>query len=86
VEFVGILKGSQNRALAEKFVDFMLGATFQQDMPLNMFVYPVNGQAQLPEAFIKHAQTAPSPATLAPELIDAKREAWIEAWTEAVVR
>lgn len=86
VEFVGILKGSQNRALAEKFVDFMLGATFQQDMPLNMFVYPVNGQAQLPEAFIKYAQIAPSPATLAPELIDAKREAWIEAWTEAVVR
>ena len=42
VEFVGILKGTQQRALAEKFVDFMLSTPFQEDMPLQMFVFPVN--------------------------------------------
>ena len=42
IEFVGILKGTQQRALAEKFVDFMLSEQFQEDMPLQMFVFPVN--------------------------------------------
>ena len=56
IEFVGILKGTQNRALAEKFVDFMLSQQFQEDMPLHMFVYPVNPNAALPEAFVKYAQ------------------------------
>ena len=49
IEFVGILKGTEQRALAEKFVDFMLGKQFQEDVPLQMFVYPVNPNAALPE-------------------------------------
>ncbi len=40
IEFIGILPGTQNRALAEKLVDFMLGQQFQEDIPLNMFVFP----------------------------------------------
>ena len=83
VEFVGILKGTQNRALAEKFIDFMLSPTFQADLPLNMFVYPVNPAAELPAEFIQHAQTATDPSRLDPA---GKREEWIEAWTEAVLR
>lgn len=83
VEFVGILKGTQNRALAEKFIDFMLSVEFQNDMPLNMFVYPVNPAATLPEAFVKHAETAKNPLTLDPA---SNREKWIEAWTETVIR
>src|SRR5258707_233611 len=46
IEFVGILKGTQHRTLAEKFVDFMLSQQFQEDMPLQMFVYPVNTVAR----------------------------------------
>jgi len=53
VEFAGILKGTRNRDLAEKWVDYMLGVTFQEDIPLQMFVYPVNSQAKLPEPFVK---------------------------------
>ncbi len=56
IEFVGILKGNQNRDLAEKWVDFMLSRTFQEDMPLQMFVFPVNPQAQLAETFTKFLQ------------------------------
>jgi thiamine transport system substrate-binding protein len=51
-----------------------------------MFVFPVNRQAQLPEAFVKYAQIPEKPATLDPNLIAEKREAWIEAWTETVLR
>ncbi len=86
IEFVGILKGTPNRELAEKFVDFMLSLPFQQDVPLQMFVYPVNPAAQLPEEFLKYAQTAPNPASLSVETIANHREKWIEAWTQTVLR
>ncbi|MHB0989441.1 MAG: thiamine ABC transporter substrate-binding protein [Bellilinea sp.] len=86
IEFVGILAGTPQRALAEKFVDFMLSIPFQEDMPLQMFVYPVQPDAKLPEAFVKYAQLPQEPAALAPEDISANRNAWIEAWTEAVLR
>ncbi len=86
IEFVGILKGTSNRALAEKFVDYMLSVPFQEDMPLQMFVYPVNSEAKLPEVFEKYAQQAQQSAQLDPERIAANRDAWIQAWDEAVLR
>jgi thiamine transport system substrate-binding protein len=84
IEFVGILKGTHNRALAEKFVDFMLDKQFQEDMPLQMFVYPVNKNAEIPEAFIKYAQTPDEPAVISAAEISANRDGWIESWVEAM--
>jgi thiamine transport system substrate-binding protein len=86
IEFVGILKGTRQRALAEKFVDFMLSKQFQEDMPLQMFVYPVNPTAALPEEFVKYAQVPSQPATLAPEEIVANRDRWIQEWTDVVLK
>jgi thiamine transport system substrate-binding protein len=86
IEFVGILKGTQQRALAEKFVDFMLGKQFQEDMPLQMFVYPVNPNATLPDEFVKYAQIPEQPAQIDPSVIAANRDRWIQAWTETVLR
>ena len=86
IEFVGVLKGAKNPDLARNFVDFMLSVPFQEDMPLQMFVFPVNPQAQLPEAFVKHAQIPSNPATLAPDDIAKNREMWIQQWTETVLR
>ncbi len=85
IEFVGILKGTKQRALAEKFVDFMLSVPFQEDMPLQMFVYPVNKKAQLPEPFQKFAQIPDQPATMDPALIAKNRDQWIQAWTNTVL-
>jgi thiamine transport system substrate-binding protein len=84
IEFVGILKNGKNRDLAQKFVDFMLSQKFQEDMPLNMFVYPVNKNAKLPDVFVKFAQVAENPAVLSYAEIAANRDAWIEAWTAAM--
>ena len=86
IEFVGLLKGTRHRALAEKFVDFMLSRQFQEDVPLQMYVYPVNSDAALPETFTKYAQIPPQPATLAPAVIAAKRDEWIQAWTDVVLK
>jgi len=85
VEFAGILAGTPNRALAEKFIDFMLDLQFQEDMPLQMFVYPVNENAQLPPEFVQWAQGSEAPASLAPAFIAENRDRWITDWTETVL-
>lgn len=86
IEFVGILKGTKNRDLAEKWVDFMLSPQFQEDMPLQMFVFPVNPDAKLQEAFIKHLVLPKVTAQVSPEEIAANREKWIQEWTDTVLR
>ena len=86
IEFVGVLKGAKNPDLARKWVDFVLSKKFQEDMPLQMFVFPVNPQARLPEAFVKYAQAPGKPAVVAPEDIAQNRETWIQQWTETVLR
>lgn len=81
IEFAGILKGTKNRAAAEKFVDFLLSQPFQEDVPMQMFVFPVLPEAVIPEAFAITVETPPQPASLPPELIASQRDAWINAWT-----
>lgn len=86
IEFVGILRGSKNQALAQKFIDFMLDKPFQEDMPLQMFVYPVNPEAGLPEEFIQYNQVPETSSSLDPALIAERRDAWIQAWTDVVLK
>ena len=86
IEFVGILKGTQHLSLAQKFVDFMLSQQFQEDVPLQMFVYPVNPNAALPEEFTKYAQAPEKAAALPASLIAEKRDEWIQAWTDIVLK
>jgi thiamine transport system substrate-binding protein len=86
IEFVGILAGTRNRAAAERFVDFMLSLTFQEDMALQMFMMPVEPLAILPDSFYQFIQQPDLPATLTPDVIAANRERWIQEWTDAVLR
>ena len=85
IEGVGILKGTDKVELAQRFIDFALGISFQEDFPDKMFVYPVNGKAQTPD-FFKFAQVPTLPADISPTTIGEKREQWIDAWTRAVLR
>ena len=86
MEFVGILKGAKNRALAQKWVDFMLSPAFQEDLPLQMFVFPVNPAAALDPTFQQHLVLPTKTAQVSPQDIAANRETWIKAWTETVLR
>lgn len=86
IEFVGILKGAKQPALARQWVDFMLGDAFQADIPLQMWVYPARQGAPLPEVFTKHAAVPTDAVTLAPDQIEAGRENWIKAWTDVMLR
>jgi thiamine transport system substrate-binding protein len=84
IEFVGILKGTKNRILAEKFVDFMLSKPFQEDMPLQMFVYPVLPEAGLPEVFKSAIAVPQQPVQMAPQDIADHRDAWIKGWNSVM--
>jgi thiamine transport system substrate-binding protein len=86
IEFVGILKGTQNRDLAENWIDFMLSPTFQEDIPLQMFVFPVNENAKLEHTFEEYLAIPENPVYVNPEDITSKRETWIQDWTEVVLR
>jgi thiamine transport system substrate-binding protein len=86
VEFVGLLKGAENADLAREWMDFMLSETFQEDIPLHMFVFPANKSAELPEVFAKFAVVPENPAIVEYTAIEANREGWIDAWTETTLQ
>ncbi len=84
IEFAGILKGTKKLSLAQKTMDFILSPDFQEDIPLQMFVFPANQDAKLPDVFEQHAKITTTPAHVDPKLIDTKRDAWIREWTENI--
>jgi len=86
IEFVGILNGTEKMEAAQQLIDFMLGVDFQEDLPLQMFVFPVNVEAELPEVFVEYAAIPENPVTMDYATIGENREAWIRAWTETVLR
>ncbi len=86
VEYAGILAGGNNREMAEKFIDFLLSVPVQEDIPVQMAVYPVNGQATVPEAFARFAEVTVPAADVSPAEIAANRQRWLDDWTRAVLR
>ena len=82
VEYAAVLAGTEAEEEAQQFIDFMLSKGFQEDLPLNMFVFPALVEAELPPEFIAHTQIPSSPASLDPAVIGENRESWIEEWTE----
>ena len=82
VEFAGILAGTEHEPEAQQLIDFMLSATFQEDIPLNMFVFPAVAGTPLPAVFVEHAAVVDEPLELPPGDIEANREAWIQEWTD----
>lgn len=82
IEYAGILKDSD---AARQLIDFMLSVEFQEDIPLNMFMFPAVSSARLPAEFIEYAQVPTHPLTLDPDVIDANRDRWIDQWTQIVV-
>jgi thiamine transport system substrate-binding protein len=86
VEFAGILAGSEHVDEAEQLIDFLLSPTFQEDLPLNLFVYPANPDAALPEVFTDFAVVPDAPLSLDPATIAEHREDWVDEWTSIVLR
>ena len=86
VEYAGVLKGAKNPEGAKAFVDFMTQRAFQEALPDNMYVFPVDDQATLPPVWSKFATTTPKPFTLPPAEIASNRDAWLREWGDITSR
>ncbi|MBQ1096656.1 thiamine ABC transporter substrate-binding protein [Streptomyces sp. b94] len=86
VEYAGLLSNAENTEGGKALLDFLVGKEFQEDMPLNMFVYPVREGARIPEAFRKFGPQAEDPQTMDPAKIAGDRDQWVKSWTSLVLK
>lgn len=85
VEFAGILAGTDQPEAARQLIDFMIGESFQAEVPLNLFVFPVNGAVELDQTFQDFAVIPEESRSVDPDVVDANREDWIDEWTDLVI-
>jgi thiamine transport system substrate-binding protein len=85
VEYAGILRGSDREDAARLLIDFMLSEEFQEDIPLNMFVFPALTAADLPAEFVEHTVIPDDPKGIDPDVIEANRDRWIDEWVTIVL-
>jgi thiamine transport system substrate-binding protein len=81
IEFAGVLAGTAYPEIAGQLVDFLLSVEVQEDIPLNMFVFPANSEATLPSVFAEHTTLPDAPVIMEPTTIEENRERWIAEWT-----
>lgn len=86
IELAGVLRGAKNEDGARALIDFMLSKHFQEDIPLQMFVFPARTDAALPPEFEKYAVVPEQPLELSPDEIEENREQWVDEWTDIVLR
>ena len=86
VEFAGILRGSKNEDAAKLLVDYLADTTFQSDLPLTLFVNPVNENVVLPEVFTSFAAQPTKPYTMDPATIEENRATWVDTWSSIALR
>ncbi|MCH5675671.1 thiamine ABC transporter substrate-binding protein [Streptomyces gilvus] len=86
IEYAGLLSNARNSKGGKAFIDFLVTKEFQEDMPLNMFVYPVIEGATVPKEFTEYGPAAKDPETMAPAKIAASRDQWVKSWTSLVLK
>ncbi len=86
VEFAGVLRGTKYPEEAKRLVDFLTSVTFQNDLPLTQFVYPVHRDATLPDVFVRHSLRPDTPLTLDPARIAAGRTQWLDTFSSVMLR
>lgn len=86
VEFAGVLRGTKHEREAQLLIDYLTGVTFQEDLPLTLFVYPANTKAKLPAEFLKYSMRPELPLQIDPQLIAENRTKWLDIFTDKVLR
>lgn len=85
-EFAGILRGTKHEVAARKLIDFLVSRTFQEDLPLTQFVWPINTTAKIPQEFVDFSVKPDKPLTITPETIAAKRAEWLDVFSNVMLR
>ena len=64
IEFAGVLTNAPNPVGGQELIDFMLTREYQEDLPLNNFVFPVPPDAELPDVFTENSEVPAEPLSL----------------------
>jgi len=84
VEVAAKVKGSENEALADQFMQFILSDGFQSAMPTGNWMYPVT-DIPLPPGY--QSLTVPEKAlSFTSDEVATQRKAWIREWQSALTR
>ena len=82
VEYAGIIDGTEDPVAAGLLIDFLLSVRVQEDIPLNMFVFPANSDAAMPTVFTDFSPLPSVTAEVDAARIESNRETWINEWTD----
>ena len=86
VEYAGVLRGTDSPEAARLLVEFLVSERFQRELPLTLFVNPVNPDVELPEVFRRFAAAPDTTWSVESDDIAANREQWQDEWADIVLR
>ncbi|PNR94914.1 thiamine ABC transporter substrate-binding protein [Petrotoga olearia] len=78
IEGAGIVKGTNNIELAQKFMEFILTEDFQKEIPLNQWMFPVI-DVELPEVY-QYAVVPEKILTIPAQELSNNLERWLKEW------
>lgn len=82
IEGMGIIKGTEKRDLAEKFIDHMLSNNSQNTLIYSNIMYPVVTDIELPASF-DYAFKANKALLLESSEIEKNSNLWVQQWVES---
>ncbi|OEY67430.1 thiamine ABC transporter substrate binding subunit [Marinobacter sp. X15-166B] len=86
VEVAAVVAPSDNQALARTFLDFMLTADFQREIPLKNVMHPaIDLGDELPEVFARLIEPE-STRYFQPQTVAQHRKDWVDEWLDAMTR
>ncbi|MFX0124281.1 MAG: thiamine ABC transporter substrate binding subunit [Candidatus Hodarchaeota archaeon] len=88
IEGLGILKGTKNLSLAQKFINWFTGKTVQEIIPENNWMYPANTLAKLPESYahaIDPTTVTPLNDLFTPNELEKSIDKWLETWEQVIL-
>ena len=85
-EYAGVLRGTKHQAEAQLLIDYLTDVTFQSDLPLTQFVFPVHANATVPETFTRYISRPERALTIEHDVIAENRTAWLDEWSTIVFK
>jgi len=85
VEYMGVVRTTQNAELAHALLDLILSPEIQELIPTSQWMFPANATARVPEAFAEHAVIPEHPVSMDLDIVGANLSAWIRTWQEILV-
>ncbi|MBB6478988.1 thiamine ABC transporter substrate-binding protein [Spirochaeta isovalerica] len=81
IEGMGIVKGTENREMAEKFIDHMLAESSQKTLAISNIMFPAVNGTDLPDSF-DYSFHSDTPLLLDSETISENYDDWVQMWVE----